>query len=186
MKERPGGRAPARVSRKTFLKVGAFAAARLALPGAARGAGAQTAAPFALEEATISGLGEVLAAGKVTSSDLVALYLDRVALYDDVGPTIRSVLEINPDAYEIAAALDEERTAGNVRGPLHGVPVLVKDNIDTADAMQTAAGSLALAGYFAPRDATVAGRLRGAGAILLGKTNLSERANFRPTQSSSG
>ncbi len=123
----------------------------------------------------------------MTSSDLVALYLDHVALYDDAaGPTIRSVLEINPDAYEIAAALDEERTAGNVRGPLHGVPVLVKDNIDTADAMQTAAGSLALAGYFAPRDATVAARLRGAGAILLDKTNLSERANFRSTQSSSG
>ena len=186
MEERPEGGASARVSRKTFLKVGAFAAASLALPGAARGAGAQTAAPFALEEATISGLGEVLAAGQVTSSDLVALYLDHVALYDDAGPTIRSVLEINPDAYEIAAALDEERTAGNVRGPLHGVPVLVKDNIDTADAMQTAAGSLVLAGYFAPCDATVAARLRGAGAILLGKTNLSERANFRSTQSSSG
>jgi len=186
VKERPGGRAPARVSRKTFLKVGAFAAAAMALPGAARGVAAQTSAPFALEEATIFGLREALAAGRVTSSDLVALYLDRVALYDDAGPTIRSVLEINPDAYEIAAALDEERAAGNVRGPLHGVPVLVKDNIDTADGMQTAAGSLALAGYFAPRDATVAARLREAGAILLGKTNFSEWANFRSTHSSSG
>lgn len=96
------------------------------------------------------------------------------------------MLEVNPDVYEVAAALDEERAVGSVRGPLHGVPVFVKDNIDTADGMQTTAGSLALAGYYAPEDATVAARLREAGAILLGKTNLSEWANFRSTQSSSG
>ncbi len=123
----------------------------------------------------------------MTSSDLVALYLDHVALYDDAGPTIRSVLEINPDAYEIAAALDEERTVGNVRGPLHGVPVLVKDNIDTADAMQTAAGSLALAGYFAPRDATVAARLRGPGrSYWAGPTSPSGPTSAPPSPRAAG
>jgi amidase len=114
------------------------------------------------------------------------MYLDRIQALDRTGPTLRAVLEINPDALSIADTLDRERKAGKVRGPLHGIPILIKDNIDTADRMTTTAGSFALAGSIALQDATIAAKLRAAGAILLGKTNLSEWANFRSTHSSSG
>ena len=124
--------------------------------------------------------------GALTSRALTTAYLARIAAIDAAGPTLRSVIEVNPDALSIAAALDDERRAGRVRGPLHGIPVLIKDNIDTADRMQTSAGSLALVGTPAPRDAFVAERLRAAGAVILGKTNLSEWANFRSTRSTSG
>jgi amidase len=105
---------------------------------------------------------------------------------DKAGPTINAVIERNPDAIRIADELDAERKAGRVRGPLHGIPVLIKDNIDTADRMHTTAGSLALAASVPSRDAFIAARLREAGAVILGKTNLSEWANFRSTHSTSG
>jgi amidase len=136
-----------------------------------------------LEEATIAGLGFRMASGGLTARALAEAYLMRIRAID---PLLRSVIETNPDALEIADALDAERRAGRVRGPLHGIPVLVKDNVETADAMRTTAGSLALEGARPARDATVVERLRGAGAVLLGKTNLSEWANFRSTRSTSG
>jgi amidase len=127
-----------------------------------------------------------MAAGRYTSRRLVELYTQRIDAIDRRGPALRSVIELNPDARAIADALDMERRAGRVRGPLHGIPVLIKDNIDTHDRMMTTAGSLALEGSIADRDAFVAERLRAAGAVILGKTNLSEWANFRSTRSTSG
>ena len=141
---------------------------------------------FELEEATIADLGRQMANGERTSREIAELYLDRIEALDRQGPTLRSVIETNPDALEIAEELDRERAAGNVRGPLHGVPILLKDNIATADRNTTTAGSLALEGSIPPRDAFVAARLRQAGAVLLGKANLSEWANFRSQRSSSG
>jgi amidase len=142
-------------------------------------------APFELEEATIAQLQQGLTSGKYTSRRLCQLYLARIEEIDRRG-ALGSVIETNPDALAQADAADAERRAGRVRGPLHGIPVLIKDNIATGDRMKTTAGSLALADTPAPRDATVATRLRDAGAVLLGKTNLSEWANFRSTHSVSG
>ena len=147
--------------------------------------GSLAAAPFELEEATIADLQRRLASGRYTSRRLCQLYLGRIDEIDRRGG-LRAVIETNPDALAQADAADAERRAGRVRGPLHGIPVLIKDNIATGDRMMTTAGSLALADRPAPRDATVARRLRDAGAILLGKTNLSEWANFRSTRSVSG
>jgi amidase len=127
-----------------------------------------------------------MTAAMMTSRRAVDLYLARIESIDRGGPALRSVIEINPDARSIADALDAERRAGKIRGPLHGVPLLIKDNIDTGDRMTTTAGSLALEGSIAKRDAFVVERLRAAGAVLLGKTNLSEWANIRSTKSSSG
>ena len=141
---------------------------------------------FELDEATISSLQDSMAAGRYTSRRLVDLYLERIAALDRTGPTLRAVIELNPDARAIADRLDAERRAGRVRGPLHGIPVLIKDNIDTADSMSTTAGSLALEGSIAARDAFLVTRLRDAGAVILGKTNLSEWANFRSSKSTSG
>ena len=143
-------------------------------------------APFPLEEATVAQLQQWMAAGRYTSRQLTELYLQRIDEIDRTGPTLRSVIEINPDALAIADALDAERRAKGPRGPLHGVPVLIKENIDTGDRMMTTAGSLALEGSHPAHDAFVAARLREAGAVILGKTNLSEWANFRSTHSSSG
>lgn len=131
-----------------------------------------------LETATIGQLQGAMTAGRFTSEALVLAYLDRITRYDRQGVTLNAVLEINPDALHIAQALDAERARTGVRGPLHGIPVLIKDNIDTGDKMHTSAGSLALAESYAPEDSFVAGRLREAGAVLLGKTNLTEWANF--------
>ena len=141
---------------------------------------------FGLEEVTIAELGRQMADGERTSREITELYLDRIEALDDQGPRLRSVVETNPDALEIAEELDRERAGGNVRGPLHGVPILLKDNIATADRTTTTAGSLALEGSIPSRDAFVAARLRQAGAVLLGKANLSEWANFRSNRSSSG
>jgi amidase len=146
--------------------------------------GAEAAFPFA--EATIDGLQQEMQAGRLTAHALTAAYLQRIADLDRAGPGLHAVIELNPDALAIADQLDAERQAGHVRGPLHGMPVLIKDNIDTADRMQTTAGSLALVGQKVPRDAFVAARLRAAGAVILGKTNCSEWANFRGNNSSSG
>jgi amidase len=146
----------------------------------------QTPASFELDESTIQLLQDGMASGRWSARRIAELYLDRIKQIDREGPALRSVIQINPDALTIADALDAERKAKGARGPLHGVPVLVKDNIDTADKMMTTAGSLALEGSIAAGDAFVVERLRAAGVVILGKTNLSEWANFRSTKSTSG
>lgn len=147
---------------------------------------AQAPAPFDLEEATIATLQQRMQSGQDTSRSIVDKYLARIEAVDRSGPTLRSIIEINPDARAIADRMDTERKGGRVRGPLHGIPILLKDNIATADRMMSTAGSLALAGVTPPKDAFIVARLREAGAVILGKTNLSEWANFRSTHSSSG
>ena len=176
------------LSRRNFLQLGALAgtAASLTGLGAVTLAEAQPAAPDDLTEATITDLQAAMAAGQLTSIALVNVYLQRIATLDQSGPRVNSIIEVNPDARAIALARDAERRAGIVRGPLHGIPVVLKDNIDTADKMQTAAGSLALVGTPALLDSTVAAKLRAAGAVILGKTTLSEWANFRSFYASSG
>ncbi len=139
-----------------------------------------------IEEATVAWLGAAMAGGRLTALRITEMYLERIAALNEAGPELRAVIETNPDALAIAEALDRERAASGPRGPLHGIPVLLKDNIDTADQMLTTAGSLALADSRPARDATVAERLRAAGAVLLGKANMSEWANFRASHSSSG
>jgi len=156
----------------------------LLLPGLAPGV--SPAAPPELEDATIAELQAGMASGKYTSRSITVVYLQRIEALDKKGPGLRSVLETNPDALAQAAALDAERKAKGPRGPLHGIPILVKDNVATRDRMQSTAGSLALVGVSPPRDAFLVERLRAAGAVLLGKANLSEWANFRSTHSSSG
>jgi amidase len=139
-----------------------------------------------VDEYTVAQLGEAMARGAMTARSIAEGYLKRIAEIDQAGPELNSVIELNPDALEIADALDRERHEKGARGPLHGIPILIKDNIDTADRMQTTAGSLALEGHVAKQDSTVATKLRAAGAVILGKTNLSEWANFRSNHSSSG
>lgn len=171
------------VSRREFLKWGSVAAAGITLVDPRR---LDALVQGDLEEATIAEMQAAMASGKLTSLRLVNFYLDRIQSLDRSGPRITSIIETNPDARDIARQLDAERAARGPRGPLHGIPITLKDNIDTADKMMTAAGSLALVGAPATQDATVAKRLRDAGAILLGKANLSEWANFRSFHSSSG
>jgi len=141
---------------------------------------------FELDEVTVSDLQARMKQGSLTAQRIAELYLERIDELDRRGPSLKSVIEINPDALAIANALDSEYKAKGPHGPLHGIPVLLKDNIDTADNMQTTAGSLALVGKPTPRDSWVAQRLRASGAVILGKTNLSEWANFRSTHSTSG
>lgn len=184
----------ASLTRRSFLgasMVGAIAA-RHSLAGAlpppmtpASRAAHQVPA-FALDEATIDDLQSRMRAGSETAQSLTKAYLARIDAIDQRGPAINSVIELNPDAVTIATQLDAERKAGKVRGPMHGIPVLIKDNIETADRMHTTAGSLALSENIAARDSFVAERLRAAGAVILGKTNLSEWANFRSSHSTSG
>jgi amidase len=143
-------------------------------------------AGFPYAEATISDLQAQMAAGKLTAAQLTSAYLQRIAEVDRAGPRLNTVIELNPDALAIARQLDAERKAGKVRGPLHGIPVLIKDNIATADKMETTAGSLALVGAKPLHDAALVEQLRTAGAVILGKTNLSEWANFRGDKSISG
>ena len=182
-------------TRREFLRLGAAGGA-LALAGPAAGAARPrrrsgrvgTAGPvaFEFEDATLEDLQRRMTAGALSARRLAAAYLARIDALDRQGPALRHVLETNPETLAIAEALDAERRAKGPRGPLHGIPVLLKDNLDTGDMMTTTAGSLALAGSTAPRDSTVARRLREAGAVLLGKANLSEWANIRSTHSSSG
>jgi amidase len=139
-----------------------------------------------LEEVSIQQLQTRMASGELNARQMAEAYLERIDTIDRSGPTLRSIIEVNPDALEIADAMDRERAQGKVRGPLHGIPIVIKDNIETADRMQTTAGSLALVGVPVANDAPVVRRLRDAGAVLLAKTNLSEWANFRSTRSSSG
>jgi len=153
----------------------------------ARGRAAQPAPEqFDLGDATIADLLRDQQSGRRTARRIAEQYLSRIQTLDRNGPSLNSVIELNPDALAIADALDAERQISGLRGPLHGIPVLIKDNIDTADRMSTTAGSLALEGSIAARDAFIVERLRAAGAVILGKTNLSEWANFRSTHSTSG
>ncbi|ULQ54190.1 amidase [Flavihumibacter fluvii] len=145
-----------------------------------------SAADFDINETTIDDLQKKMQSGTLTATTITRLYLDRIKKIDASGPKLNSVIEVNPDALRIAAELDNERKNGRVRGPLHGIPVLIKDNINTADKMQTTAGALALEGNIAETDAFIVTRLRQAGAVILGKTNLSEWANFRSSKSCSG
>ena len=158
-----------------------------ALPASvALSAAAKPAAGPAWDQVDVAGLQQALADGVLNSLALTKFYLQRIAVLDRRGPALRAVIELNPDALAQARALDAERRQGRLRGPLHGVPVLLKDNIATADRMSTTAGSLALQGLHARRDAFLTTRLREAGAVILGKTNLSEWANIRSSRSTSG
>ena len=147
---------------------------------------AQRAKRDSIVEASIAELQAAMGSGKLTSKELTGRYLERIRAIDRAGPKLNAVIELNPDALKIASALDRERKAKGARGPLHGIPILLKDNIATADRMQTTAGSIALVGAKPPRDAFLVERLREAGAVILGKTNLSEWANIRSTRSTSG
>jgi amidase len=165
----------------------AFAAARdLSAASEQTSTSATTIKPFVLDEVTISDLHDGMKSGKFTARSLVEKYRERIGEIDKKGPAINSIIQLNPDAMAIADALDQERKAKGIRGPLHGVPVLIKDNIDTADNMMTTAGSLALVGSKPLTDSFVAKKLRAAGAVILGKTNLSEWANIRSSHSTSG
>lgn len=185
------------LSRRAFVASGAMGAAAILLSDASAGEARQLvgdekhrdalhAPAFELEDKTISDLQDGLQGGRWTSRYLTETYFNRIDELDNKGPALTHLMERNPDALDIADRLDAERRAGRGRGPLHGIPILIKDNIDTADRMHTSAGSLALAQSIAARDATVVAKLRAAGAVLLGKTGLSEWANFRSTHSSSG
>jgi amidase len=184
------------IARRAFLNhvavLGAAAAGRIFPSDAPLGATAgvprtpPVPPPFDLEEITVAELQSGMVAGRYTSRGVVEQYLARIAAMDRAGPSLQSIIETNPEALDLAEQLDRERAATGPRGPLHGVPVLLKDNIDTADRMTTTAGSLALEGSIASRDSHVAERLRAAGAVLLAKANMSEWANIRSTRSSSG
>ncbi len=173
------------LSRRDVLKLGAGAVAGAAALSVVRSLPA-AAAPTNLNEMTVAQMQASMASHQLSSLDLVNYYLTRIKTIDQAGPTVNSVIEVNPDAVAIAQSLDAERKAGHVRGPLHGIPVLLKDNVDTGDKMQTAAGSLGLVGTPAAHDSAVAANLRAAGAVILGKTTLSEWANFRSFFSTSG
>jgi amidase len=183
-----------KLNRRTFLRLTALSGtAAFASPSIVRAAGrdsgsapARGVKPFELDEVTIAELQARLTSGKLSAVSITKKYLARIEQIDRRGPALRSVIELNPDALAIAAALDRERKTKGLRGPLHGIPVLIKDNIATHDRMTTTAGSLALAGSIAPRDAFLVERLREAGTVILGKTNLSEWANFRSERSISG
>ena len=142
--------------------------------------------PFELDEITIAGLQNGMQTGKFTARFLTAKYLARIEQIDTRGPALRSVIETNPDALAIAESLDNERKQKGPRGPLHGIPILLKDNINTSDRMSTTAGSLALIGARPEKDALIVKKLRTAGVVILGKTNLSEWANIRSSHSTSG
>jgi amidase len=188
------------MNRRDFIKNGSRASASLLIPSfilqtslqacqtqrTASGSPDTFVDSFQWNEITIDALQQQMQSGKLTARAMTDLYLKRIQAIDKSGPTLNAIIEINPDALAIAEALDEERRNGKVRGPLHGIPVLIKDNIDTADKMMTTAGSLALEGNVASQDAFIVKQLREAGVVLLGKTNLSEWANFRSTRSSSG
>jgi amidase len=181
--------------RRDFIKRGAVGAlvaatggARLGASVASRAAGAVPApvSAFELDEITFGELQDGMKSGKWTARSITEKYLARITEIDASGPTLKAVIETNPDAVAIADALDKERASKGARGPLHGIPILIKDNIDTADRMMTTAGSLALVGAKPPKDSFVAQKLRAAGAVILGKTNPSEWANIRSSHATSG
>jgi amidase len=172
------------MDRRDFVRLGLAAGAVAGVAQSGTALAAQ--APGGILDAGVLEQQAQMRAGKLSAHALASQYLARIAAIDKAGPRLRSVIELNPDALTIAAGLDRERAAGRLRGPLHGIPVLLKDNIATGDKMSTSAGSLALDGVRATRDSFVAAQLRAAGAVILGKTNLSEWANMRSTHSTSG
>jgi len=177
------------VGRRQFLKTsiaGGVSAALLPAFGSVNVAASPAVPGFELDEISISELQDGMKSGKYTARSIAEKYLARIDAIDKQGPATNSLMEINPDALALADAMDKERAAGSVRGPLHGIPILIKDNIDTADRMMTTAGSLALLGWKPPQDAIIVQKLRAAGAVVLGKTNLSEWANIRSSHSTSG
>jgi amidase len=174
------------MDRRDFVRIGVAAGAAAGVAHMAQAANSNGAGNAAILDAGVEEQQAQMRSGKLTSKALVQQYLARIAAIDKAGPRINAVIELNPDAIRIAEDMDRERKVGKLRGPLHGIPVLIKDNIATADKMSTTAGSLALAGVRASKDAFVAQKLREAGAVILGKTNLSEWANMRSTHSVSG
>jgi amidase len=181
------------MKRRNFFKAAALGGGTLALAPlsscvqpAAKLESSVNYTDFELNELTIAKLQEKMSSGALSSAEITQKYLDRIEQINKNGPELRAVIEVNPEALDIARQMDEERKSGKVRGLLHGIPILIKDNIDTGDQMQTTAGSIALLGSPAPDDAIIVRKLRETGAVLLGKTNLSEWANFRSTKSSSG
>lgn len=172
------------MDRRNFVKLGIALGAGSAISSPVLAADGKTFA--SIIEADVTELQAQMQSGKLTSTALTEHYLERIKAIDKSGPRLNAIIELNPDALAIAKALDKERKKSGPRGPLHGIPVLIKDNIATADRMQTTAGSLALVGAKAPRDAFLVKQLRAAGAIILGKTNLSEWANMRSSRSTSG
>lgn len=179
------------MNRRKFVRNGLFSGAALATVTSGSFTTVETPrdtppAAFEFDEATIEQLQSGMATGKYTAQSITRKYLDRIDEIDKHGPAVNSVIELNPDALSIAGDLDKERKAGRVRSHLHGIPVLIKDNIDTHDRMMTTAGSLALGGSIPLQDSMVAKKLRDAGAVIIGKTNLSEWANFRSSHSTSG
>ncbi len=194
MARREGEESRFRLNRRGFLKAGLTGGAGAAvLPAmgvvdfARRSAAAPTQVPSSeLDEISIADLQEGMKSGKYTARSLAQMYFDRIEACDRQGPALHSIIELNPDALELAGALDRERKEKGGRGPMHGIPIVVKDNLDTADKMATTAGSLALVGSKPPRDAFAVQQLRRAGAVILGKTNLSEWANIRSGHSTSG
>src|ERR1017187_10224635 len=179
------------LNRRHFLRAGMLSGAAAATGPLVAQVQPETAVPrstppFEFDEITVTALQEGMKSGKLMARGITEKYLERINSVDRHGPGLNSVIELNPDALAMADALDHERKAKGPRGPLHGIPVLIKDNIATRDRMQTTAGSLALLGSVPPRDAMVASKLRDAGAVILGKTNLSEWANIRSSHSSSG
>jgi amidase len=175
------------MERREFLKAGLLGGAATVL-GVTEAANAQPAqvSTFELDEATIADLQSAMRSGSESAQSIAEKYLERIEAVDRNGPKVNSIIEVNPDAIPIAQKLDLERKEGKIRGPLHGIPVVIKDNIETADRMKTTAGSLALLDNIAERDAFISAKLRQSGAVILGKANLSEWANFRSTKSSSG
>lgn len=178
-------------TRRDFLRTGGMFAAGVGLGPllsgcATGGAPRASAGGVNVEEITVVELQAAMKDGRLTSASLVELYLERIQALDRTGPTLRAVQEINPDALAIARSLDQERLSGRVRGPLHGIPVLLKDNIATADKMETTAGALALVGARPREDSTIAARMRAAGVVILGKASLSEWAYFKSAPGSSG
>lgn len=191
MRKNDNDRRTSELSRRKFLgSAAALGAASLVTPAFARPRNEQASAPdvkpFDLAEITVAELQDGMKSGKFTARSIAQKYLNRISEIDKQGPAINAVIELNPDALSIAESLDAERKAKGPRGPMHGIPVLIKDNIGTADRMMTTAGSLALSGFTPAKDSGVARRLRESGAVILGKTNLSEWANFRSSHSSSG
>ena len=174
------------MDRRKFLRNGSLAGLGLSSINLKTPPEKESHADFALLEATIDDLRQKMQTGEYTSQSITKLYLKRIAEIDKKGPALNAIIELNPDAISIAERMDAERKAGKIRGPLHGIPVLIKDNIDSGDNMQTTAGALALEGHKAKKDAFIVTKLRQSGAVLLGKTNLSEWANFRSTRSTSG
>jgi amidase len=174
------------VNRRNFIQLGAIAASGVLIEGNSMAADTKKPGSFDVVEATIVDLQRAMTSGAISAKKLAELYLARIKAIDKSGPNLNAVIELNPDALSIAEALDLERVKKGARGPLHGIPVLLKDNIATADKMSTSAGSIALANVKPPRDAFIVTKLREAGAVIIGKTNLSEWANIRSTRSSSG